>query len=498
VTRAEFLAVLQEAPLVASVQASPGSPLADPETLLKLARASLDNGVRVLRLEGVASIRHIKAATGAPVIGLIKREYEGSSVYITPTRREVEELLATGCEVIALDATERPRPGGETLAELIQMVKAAGRLVMADVDSPRAAELAFTMGADFASTTLSGYTDKEPPTRGPDFRHLHHYLAFGPTFIEGRITQPVEVRAAMRMGAVGVVVGGALNDPVKQTHALAQAAKPAGHRVGAVDVGGTWLRWAVAEPIEYRSSAPPEAAFMRLPSAWGESAARSLSDRSQIPLPRTHGERIEWIESQIRRTGVSRVGVSAGGTIRPSDGLVWESSEIIPDQTSQYWRFSVPSLTLNDGLATAWGHAGLPSFADRRVFTIALGTGVGGGFTDGLRLMTGKQGEYPRINDLRLPSGRAEDVLGGLALGGKPPLDIPQFFDSLQGLIDIVRGLYAPEDIVLCGGVGFADWFGTFWSQNPDMLAGVCLSPFGTDAGLQGAAALALWPPELP
>ena len=160
-----FLATLDSAPLVASVQASPGSPMAEDEALLRMARASLQEGVRVMRLEGASTISRIKQETSATCIGLIKRSYEASEVYITPTNAEVEELLGTGCEIVSLDATERSRPGGEDLGDLIAKCHGAGRLVMADCDTFGAAQNAVANGADILGPTLAGYTPDAALTR---------------------------------------------------------------------------------------------------------------------------------------------------------------------------------------------------------------------------------------------------------------------------------------------------------------------------------------------
>ncbi|HWA82858.1 MAG TPA: hypothetical protein VG820_05475, partial [Fimbriimonadaceae bacterium] len=118
-----FLTVLREQPLIVSVQASPGSAVEDTDTLLRLAQASLAQGVRVLRLEGAERVARIREATGAPVIGLIKRVDPDSPVYITPTAAEVDALLGTGCEAVALDATVR-QTGLRSLVERIHKGKA--------------------------------------------------------------------------------------------------------------------------------------------------------------------------------------------------------------------------------------------------------------------------------------------------------------------------------------------------------------------------------------
>ena len=60
-----LLAKLREAPLIASVQASPG-PLDHEDTLLRLAKASAQEGVGVLRLEGVKAVRKLMPGLGLP------------------------------------------------------------------------------------------------------------------------------------------------------------------------------------------------------------------------------------------------------------------------------------------------------------------------------------------------------------------------------------------------------------------------------------------------
>src|ERR1019366_3629896 len=166
-TLTEFLGMAGRSPLIASAQASPGSPLADPKTLVKLARASLAEGVRILRVEGVETVREMRKTLDAPFVGLIKMPYPNSDVYITPTLTEVNSLLAEKCEVIALDGTARKRPGGVQLRQLIEAIHAGGSLAMADCDSVQSAQFALAAGADLVGTTLAGYT-ATASTSGPD------------------------------------------------------------------------------------------------------------------------------------------------------------------------------------------------------------------------------------------------------------------------------------------------------------------------------------------
>jgi putative N-acetylmannosamine-6-phosphate epimerase len=469
-TTHELSELLAQCPLVASVQASPGSPLEGSPALLPLAQASLQQGVRQLRLQGVEAIRAIQGATGAPVIGLVKRQYPGSPVYITPTEREVEELLRTSAQIIALDATSRPRPGRATFARLVEAIHRAGRLAMADCDTPETAQRAQREGADLIGTTLAGYTE-EPTVHaaGPALDVLRAIVrgAGVPVLAEGRFAEPWQVQAALRIGAAGVVVGAALNDPVRQTRAMLAGAARTRGIVGAVDIGGTRLRWALFDER------------MR------------LLEREETPLPPDPGERLGWIRERVAGGGAVRVGVSSGGCVDPATGEVWRAKPIIPGHAGTRFdleTLGAPVIALNDGLATAWGHACLPEFAGLRVATLALGTGIGFGLVDRGRILCGPRGEPCHLNDQPAPGGAAyEELLGGGALGADPS---PEARESARraanAALAAIRGLFHPDAIVVCGGVGLAGWLD---------LGDAVRSPYGADAGLYGAAALAMFPP---
>ena len=470
----DLLARLRECPLIASVQSSEGSPADGPEFFLPMALAHRQEGVTVLRLQGAENIRRVRAGTGLPTIGLIKRTYADSEVYITAAKREVDEALAAGAEVVALDATARSRPGGESLADLIARIHAGGALAMADCDSVASAEYAAASGADLIGTTLAGYTSARAATRGPDLEFLREIVSIAdrPVIAEGRYSQRWEVEAALRIGAAAVVVGGALNDPIKTTRAL----RPTpwledGARIGAVDIGGTWLRFGVFTPD------------------W------QLEGIDRTRNPQSRHDRIGWIRERIAETGVCRVGVGTGGIVDPETGVCWTAKEyLMPDQIGIEFSeatLGVPTYAHGDGHATAWGHACLPRFAGRRVASLALGTGVGCGFVRDGHIWAGRRGEYPRINDLPGPKGRSyEDLLGGINLTSDPTeAQRADAVAALEGALKALQDLYFPDDLIVCGSVGLSPWL----SPHLERL-GASPSPFGPDAGLYGAAALALYP----
>jgi N-acetylmannosamine-6-phosphate 2-epimerase / N-acetylmannosamine kinase len=262
-------------------------------------------------------------------------------------------------------------------------------------------------------------------------------------------------------------VGGTINDPVKTTRAMMPAPRPDGD-VGALDIGGTWMRFGIFSPN------------------W------DLLEVTREPLHKDRRARNEWIANIVTESDVVACGVSTGGTVDPRTGEVWEAKDIIPDYVGTVFELGVPTTALNDGLATAWGHACLPEYAGRRVATLALGTGVGCGFVADGRIWMGPRGQYPRINDLPIGDRSFEDLLGGAALTPKPSAEQRSLaLNALNGAAEIIRATMFPDEIVVCGSVGLSGWLQPHVAQ-----LGLRTSPFGADAGLFGAAALALYPPR--
>lgn len=209
--------------LVVSCQAPAGSPLRDPGIMAAMARAAQAGGASGIRANGPADIAAILGAVSLPVMGLNKVDHPGSPVYITPTIADIDALLDTGCRLIALDATNRPRPGSVSLHALVDHIHAAGALALADIATDADIDGALAAGVDAIGTTLSGYTGDAPPPFGPDF-DLVAALAGRvciPIYAEGRYGIPEQVARARELGASFVVIGGAITDPVALTRRLA-------------------------------------------------------------------------------------------------------------------------------------------------------------------------------------------------------------------------------------------------------------------------------------
>lgn len=435
VTQAEFLAELDRCRLIASVQTERGSPLDSPESLLRLAECSLREGVRVLRLEGIPTIELVRARTDAVVIGLIKRQYQGSDIYITPTLAEVDALIETGCEVIALDA--RPSP---ELQSLIERIVNAGRLVLADCDSVETARAVVALGLPvMISSTLCGYTGGPVPL-GPDLDFVASVQEFGvPVLAEGRYSDEREIAHALALGAACVVIGGALNDPVKQTRRFIGATRGP-RRVGAVDIGGTNLRFAVYEP------------------------GPIMVQREWTALPTSPLDRIDWIKERLAKHPVEALGVASGGVISSATGRVTESNEIIPGHTGLEFSeavFGVPTYAINDGLAAALAHAYVPELRGLAVLSLAIGTGLGCGMVVDGKLVTNAKGDYPRWNEqsytLNGETRTFEQWLGGAywpkVCSGE---EIELRRQAFAMLISQILKIHQPDVIVVSGSVGLS------------------------------------------
>jgi N-acylglucosamine-6-phosphate 2-epimerase len=209
--------------VIVSAQAADDEPLNKPEHLLALALSGINGGALGLRLEGSANVRFIRKHTRLPIIGLVKNESVPeserlSSVYITSTFAEAKEISDAGSDIIALDATPRPRPDGLSLAETIKRIhEELGKPVWADVSTFEEGMAARAAGADVVSSTLYGYTaeTKRASEDPPDFDLLSRLCKEldCPVVLEGRVWHPEEVTKAFELGTFAVVVGSAITRP---------------------------------------------------------------------------------------------------------------------------------------------------------------------------------------------------------------------------------------------------------------------------------------------
>ena len=217
--------------LVVSCQALEDEPLHSSMIMSKMALAAMEGGAAGIRANSYDDIIAIKKEVPLPVIGIVKRDYPNSPIYITPTIREVSEIAAAGADMIALDATYRPRPSKVELEPFVQSIRLhyPEKLLMADISTIGEAIEAERIGFDCISTTLVGYT---PYTNGKliydhDFKFLRDLVSTVkiPVIAEGNIMNPEMAKRCLEIGAHSVVVGGAITRPQQITKRFVEKMK---------------------------------------------------------------------------------------------------------------------------------------------------------------------------------------------------------------------------------------------------------------------------------
>jgi len=219
--------------IIISAQAAKGEPLDKPEYLCALAEAALNGGACAVRMAQPYNIRYFKERhPEIPVMGITKPDVipvnAHELVYITPGFQDVA-ALAEVCDIVALDATLRPRPAGETLDSIVSESRRQypDLALMADVATLEEGLNAARLGFDLISTTLSGYTEetRHSVSGGPDFALLEALVSrvATPIILEGRVWEPSEVARAFELGAYAVVIGSAVTRPHEITRRFVQA-----------------------------------------------------------------------------------------------------------------------------------------------------------------------------------------------------------------------------------------------------------------------------------
>lgn len=207
--------------LVVSCQAREDNPLHGPAFMAAMARAAVLGGAAGIRADGVADIAAIREAVGpeVPIMGIAKAKQPDGSLFITPDAAGALAVMQAGARLVALDGTPRPRPGGESLADMVAAIHEAGGAALADVGTVDDARYALSCGVDAVGTTLSGYTPDSPKLNGPDFGLLETLVGECPVpvFAEGRFWTPEDARQALDLGAAFVVVGTAITNPTAIT-----------------------------------------------------------------------------------------------------------------------------------------------------------------------------------------------------------------------------------------------------------------------------------------
>ena len=200
--------------LIVSCQALPQEPLHSSFIMGRMAKAAKEGGAMGIRANTKEDIEEIQKNVDLPIIGIVKRDYENCDVYITPTMKEIDELMEVKPEVIAIDATSSLRPNGVTLDEFYHEIrkKYPNQKLMADCSTVEEAVHADKLGFDFIGTTLVGYTKQSK-----NFKISNKVIA------EGNIDTPQKAKRVLELGSYSVVVGSMITRPQNITKKFANA-----------------------------------------------------------------------------------------------------------------------------------------------------------------------------------------------------------------------------------------------------------------------------------
>lgn len=215
--------------LIVSCQALPHEPLHSSFIMGRMALAAKEGGALGIRANTREDIKEIQSQVDLPVIGIVKRDYEGSQVYITPTMKEIDELMEVKPEIIAVDATGAVRPGGLTLDDFYHQIreKYPEQMLMADCSTVEEALHADELGFDFIGTTMVGYTpqSKNDKIEANDFEIIRKIVAGAKNRViaEGNINTPEKAKRVVELGVFSVVVGSIITRPQLITKSFAEA-----------------------------------------------------------------------------------------------------------------------------------------------------------------------------------------------------------------------------------------------------------------------------------
>ncbi|HJG82037.1 MAG TPA: N-acetylmannosamine-6-phosphate 2-epimerase [Lacrimispora saccharolytica] len=205
--------------LIVSCQALPEEPLHSSFIMGRMALAAMQGGASGIRANTKEDIAEIRRNVDLPIIGIVKRDYADSQVYITPTMKEIEELMEVKPEIIAVQAGIEQRPEGKTLDEFYREIreKYPNQPLMADCSTVEEAIHADQLGFDFIGTTMVGYTEQSRGDRieANDFEIIRTILekVTHPVIAEGNINTPEKAKRVIELGCFSVVVGSIITRP---------------------------------------------------------------------------------------------------------------------------------------------------------------------------------------------------------------------------------------------------------------------------------------------
>jgi N-acylglucosamine-6-phosphate 2-epimerase len=213
----ELIASLKDG-IVVSCQLETDEPFNTPELVAKFALSAVNGGAAGIRTEGIDTIYAVRSVVREPLIGLVDGRFSNGWICITPDFMDIEALLKSNVDIIALDVTPRKRPNGMDGIEFFEEVRNHYDIpLIADISTFEEGIRAAEMGADAIATTLAGYTEytQRSLTDEPDFTLIEELARAVkvPVIAQGRIWTPQHAQEALKRGAFCAVAGAAITRP---------------------------------------------------------------------------------------------------------------------------------------------------------------------------------------------------------------------------------------------------------------------------------------------
>ncbi len=491
--------------LIVSCQPVPGGAMDEAIFVSGFARAALSAGARALRIESAAYVAAVRAAVDAPIIGIVKRDLDDSPVRITPFVADVEALADAGADIIAFDATDRPRPA--TIEALLAAIKARGLLSMADCSCLEDAKLALAAGVDFVGTTMSGYVGGPEPVE-PDIALIAAMRQLTPHVIaEGRIRTPEQAADAVRAGACAVVVGSAITRTEHVTAWFDEAVSAAfSQRDGttlAIDIGGTKTLAALIRGAQVLAETTIATSREAGPGAWLTAIAEQAKS---------------WV-GRYECVGIAATGLIDEGRWSALNPATLAIPDHYPLAAQASELFGKPAFAVNDAQAAAWGEHRFGAGNNEDTVFLTISTGIGGGVVVNGRPLLGLAGHFGLLRGPTHGQAPLEDVVSGRWMAAEAaraghPGEAPAIFQQAREgagwakaiveqsasrvalLCRDIQMMFAPRRIVIGGGIGLAPGYleavGAQLAELPSHLAPrLVAANLGPHAGIIGAADLA-------
>ncbi len=513
--------------LIISCQALKNEPLHGEHIMQKMALAAKQGGCHALRMNSKKDIIAARKLVDIPIIGIVKKQYEDSPIYITPTPAEIDEIAQSGAEIVAIDMTHRKRPSHHNLKDLVTYAHQRNLLVMADIAQFSEAKTAIEAGADFLGTTLSGYTEDTKGQQGslPDFELMQQLVQTYdiPIIAEGRIHTPAQAITALKLGCHGVVVGSKITRPqvIARDYgdAFASWRKRRKSYVIAVDMGATNMRFAI---VDFDGTIH-ETHMTQTQDC--NSAGAILSKLNQE------------ISSMRSKTShpIKAIGIACAGQINPKTGEVVQATKSIKGWKGAKIKEAIthiqklPCAIENDANAALMGEIWKyeSKINNHTYVMLTLGTGLGCGIginnkiLHGKDFMAGNFGQMQVYNMLTHQYESLEHIVSGTGLyniakyyaapfscglqilqacakGDKQATEIVEFFAQYMArLLHMIHITINPEKIFISGGVSqnyhiIQPYVTQYLQEYDNCKPSIHIAKTQDKAGIFGAAYLAL------